>query len=66
MKNVRILIKISLKFAPKDPINNIPALVDGYFTDAYASLGLNEFTTRPGSAIKSFDVYNGTPKIQTG
>ena len=26
-ENVRILIKISLKFAPKGPINNIPALV---------------------------------------
>ena len=26
-KNVRILIKISLKFVPKGPINNIPALV---------------------------------------
>ena len=26
-ENVRITIKISLKFAPKGPINNIPALV---------------------------------------
>ena len=26
-ENVRIAIKISLKFVPKDPINNIPALV---------------------------------------
>ena len=26
-ENVRILIKISLKFVPKGPINNIPALV---------------------------------------
>ena len=26
-ENVRISIKISLKFVPKDPINNIPALV---------------------------------------
>ena len=26
-ENVRILIKISLKFAPKGPINNIPSLV---------------------------------------
>ena len=26
-KNVRLLIKISLKFVPKGPINNIPALV---------------------------------------
>ena len=25
--NVRISIQISLKFVPKDPINNIPALV---------------------------------------
>ena len=43
-ENVWISIKISLKFVPKDSINNIPALVD-YFTDAYmrhASLGLNE------------------------
>ena len=47
-ENVRISIKISLKFVPKGPINNIPALVqimawrraiiwtnDGLFTDAY-------------------------------
>ena len=26
-KDVRILIKISLKFIPKGPVNNIPALV---------------------------------------
>ena len=26
-ENVRILIKISLKFVPKGPINNIPSLV---------------------------------------
>ena len=26
-ENVRIAIKISLKFVPKGPINNIPALV---------------------------------------
>ena len=26
-ENIRILIKISLKFVPKVPINNIPALV---------------------------------------
>ena len=26
-ENIQILIKISLKFVPKDPINNIPALV---------------------------------------
>ena len=26
-KNVRILMKISLKFVPKGPINNIPALI---------------------------------------
>ena len=48
---VRILIKISVKFVPKGPINNIPSLVqiilapsrrqaiiwtnDGKFTDAY-------------------------------
>ena len=48
-ENVRISIKISLKFVPKGPINNNPALVqimawpwqaiictnDGLFTDAY-------------------------------
>ena len=40
-ENVLILIKISLKFVPKGPIDIIPALVqiiwtkDGYFTDAY-------------------------------
>ena len=45
--NIRISINISLKFVPKVPINNIPALVqptrrqaiiwtnDGLFTDAY-------------------------------
>ena len=27
IENVRILIEISLKFVPKDPINNIPSLV---------------------------------------
>ena len=26
-ENIRISVKISLKFAPKGPINNIPALV---------------------------------------
>ena len=26
-ENVKILIEISLKFVPKGPINNIPALV---------------------------------------
>ena len=46
-------MKISLKFIPKGPINNIPALVqtrqqaiiwtnDDYFTDAYMHLSLNE------------------------
>ena len=47
-ENVRISIKISLKFVPKGPSNNNPALVrimarrqaiiwtnDGYLTDAY-------------------------------
>ena len=42
-ENVSITIKISLKFVPKGPINNIPALVqimiiwtnDGQFTNAY-------------------------------
>ena len=31
-ENISISIKISLKFVPKSPIDNIP---DGYFTDAY-------------------------------
>ena len=40
-ENVRISIKISLKFVPKSPIDNIPALFEiiwsngGKFTDAY-------------------------------
>ena len=43
-ENIRISIKISLKFVPKNPINNNPALVqimawrrsgEGLFTDAY-------------------------------
>ena len=43
-ENIWISIKISLKFVPKCPINNIPELVHkmawrrsngGYFTDAY-------------------------------
>ena len=53
-KNVWISIEISLKFVPKSPINNIPALVqimawrrpgDKPLLDywrKYASLGLNE------------------------
>ena len=44
-ENVWIPVKISLKYVPKGPINNIPTLVDrrqaiiwandGWFTDAY-------------------------------
>ena len=40
-ENVSIAIKISLKFVPKGPINNIPTLVQiiwtngGQFSDAY-------------------------------
>ena len=52
-ENVRILIKISLKFAPKDPIYNMPALVQIMawrrpgklvYWRLHASLGLNELT----------------------
>ena len=55
-ENVCISIKISLKFVPKCPINNIPALVQimatNHYLDQcclvyrriYASLGLNELT----------------------
>ena len=54
-ENVWILIKISLKFVPKGPINNIPALVqkmawrrpgDKPLSEAMMvnSLGLNELT----------------------
>ena len=56
-ENVSIAIKISLKFVPKGPINNIPALVQimawrrpshnlnqwwSVYRRIYASLGLNE------------------------
>ena len=50
-QNVRIFIKNSLKFVPKDPMNNIPILVqiNHYLNQLwldyrriYASLGLNE------------------------
>ena len=47
-KNVWIPIKISLKFVPKRPINNIPAMVQimawrrPVYRRIYASLGLNE------------------------
>ena len=44
-ENVWISIKISLKFVPKSPINNIPALaLNQYCLDywrTHASLGLN-------------------------
>ena len=55
-ENVWISIKISLKFAPKGPINNIPSLATSQATShylnqwwldcwrIYASLGLNELT----------------------
>ena len=29
---MKILIKISLKFAPRDPINNIPSLVHAFYS----------------------------------
>ena len=57
-KNVRIAIKFSLKFVPKGPISNIPALVqimtwrrqgandDPVQRHIYASLGLNELSNR--------------------
>ena len=41
-ENVWIPIKISLKFVPKGPINNVPALVQIMACRIYASLGLNE------------------------
>ena len=43
-ENVWIRIKISLKFVPKSPINNIPALVQimAWRQRIYGSLGLNE------------------------
>ena len=46
-------IKISLKFVPKGPINNIPALVQitawhrSVYRRIYVSLGLNELSTCP-------------------
>ena len=46
-ENVYISIKISLKFVPKGPINNIPALVQimaWCHPGINASLGLNELT----------------------
>ena len=57
-ENVKISIKISLKFVPKGPINNIPALVqimawrrprdkplsELVYRRIYASLGLNELS----------------------
>ena len=46
-EKVWILIKISMKFVPKGPINNIPALVQimacwFVYWRIYASRGLNE------------------------
>ena len=66
-ENVWIPIEISLKFVPKGPINNIPALVrimagrqaiiwtndDPVQRRIYASLGLNESITKiPNSQFK--------------
>ena len=49
-ENVCIPIKISLKFVPKGPVSNIPALVQIMawldFWRIYASPGLNKLTTR--------------------
>ena len=60
-EKVRISIKISLKFVPKGPINNIPSLVQTshylnqwwlVYWRIYASLGLNELNYK----IKVMDV----------
>ena len=61
-ENVFILIKISLKFVPKDPINNIPPLVQtmAYLNRRiYPSLGLNEISYIIGSSgfFLSFCAY---------
>ena len=61
-ENVLILIKLSLKFVPKDPINNIPPLVQtmAYLNRRiYPSLGLNEISYIIGSSgfFLSFCAY---------
>ena len=51
-ENIRIKIKISLKFVPKSPIDNKPALVQVMANDnpthqhIYAVLGGDEFTQK--------------------
>ena len=65
-ENIRISIKISLKFVPEVPINNIPALVQimacrlvganrnqwwSVYWRIYASLGLNELTSHGGLLV---------------
>ena len=52
-ENVTISSKVSLKFVPKGPINNNPALIQIMalrrqdHRRIYASLGLNELITHP-------------------
>ena len=67
-ENVWILLKILLKFVPEVWINNIPALVqvmalhwpaiiwtnDGWFTDAYMSLSLNELMAFVHSVLSHY------------
>ena len=68
-ENVLISIKISLKFAPKSPINNIPALVQIMawrrsgqwwlvYRCIYASLGLNELNSLLGQGNGLFIMYH--------
>ena len=55
-ENVWISIKISLKFVPKGPINNIPAsepMMVGLPTHIYASLGHNELSHLLPSWLRS-------------
>ena len=49
-ENVWIPVKISLKYVPKGPINNIPALV---YRRIYASLGLNELNGGRSDSISA-------------
>ena len=68
-ENVSIAVKISMKFVPKGPINNIPALVQIMawrrlnqlwlvYRRIYASLGLNGLTLQliSGDRSQSFRV----------
>ena len=75
-ENVRISIKISLKFVPKGPINNNPALVQKMawrrsgdkplsepivYWRIYASLGLNELRT--WKKFSSMAAWASTPQM---